>query len=593
MSYSRRQIEALGEPLGDSVTRKEAGRIVYGGGGGGGPQQVTQTTSNIPDWMRPQVETLLGAGMQQLFETEPIKDSKGNVTGQKIVGMKSYTPYSKNPEDYVAGFNPLQQQVQANAANLQVPGQFNQATQLANQAGQGAMMTPEQAMMYGRAGYNSGMTGQGLGLQAYQNAAQQAGTAQGAAYGYGGQGAGYGAQAAGLAPQAQGYGRQGAGYGQTAADIGLMGLQAQDYGMGVGQQARNYANQAAMAGQQYAMNATDPNAIQAYMSPFQQNVVQGQLLEAQRQADIAKMQRKAQFGRAGALSGSARAIEDAEADRNLATQKNAIMAQGLQSAFQNAQQAQQFGSTLGLQGLAGAQAGLGTALQGGQLGLSGIGQAISGQQAGMQGAGVGLQGLGQAGQLYGLGMQGSGLGLQGVGQAINAGQLGLQGAGVGLQGTGQGMQGAGYGLQGVQGAQAGYGLGGNLAQILGGLGTQQLAGQTGVLNFQNQIGGQQQQQVQNVINQAISDYAQAQNYPMQQLNSFNSLLRGYVVPGQTATQYQAPPSFASQAAGLGVGAYGASQLAGLLGGGKKKGGVIKTGGIEQLAMRRALRGGKQ
>jgi hypothetical protein len=31
----------------------------------------------------------------------------------------------------------------------------------------------------------------------------------------------------------------------------------------------------------------------------------------------------------------------------------------------------------------------------------------------------------------------------------------------------------------------------------------------------------------------------------------------------------------------------------MFGGGKKKGGVIKTGGIEQLAMRRALRGGKQ
>ena len=36
MSYSRRQLEALGEPFGDSATRKEAGRIVYGGGGSGG-----------------------------------------------------------------------------------------------------------------------------------------------------------------------------------------------------------------------------------------------------------------------------------------------------------------------------------------------------------------------------------------------------------------------------------------------------------------------------------------------------------------------------------------------------------------------------
>ena len=36
MSYSRRQLEALGETLGECVTRKEGGRVIYGGGGGGG-----------------------------------------------------------------------------------------------------------------------------------------------------------------------------------------------------------------------------------------------------------------------------------------------------------------------------------------------------------------------------------------------------------------------------------------------------------------------------------------------------------------------------------------------------------------------------
>jgi len=54
--YSRRQLEALGEPLGDSVTRKEGGRIIYGGGGGGGQAPPTQTTSystNVPEYARP------------------------------------------------------------------------------------------------------------------------------------------------------------------------------------------------------------------------------------------------------------------------------------------------------------------------------------------------------------------------------------------------------------------------------------------------------------------------------------------------------------------------------------------------------------
>ena len=35
-SFSRRELYALGEMLGDSVTRKEGGRIIYGGGGSGG-----------------------------------------------------------------------------------------------------------------------------------------------------------------------------------------------------------------------------------------------------------------------------------------------------------------------------------------------------------------------------------------------------------------------------------------------------------------------------------------------------------------------------------------------------------------------------
>ena len=36
MSYSRRELYALGEPFGDSCTRKEGGRTIYGGGGSGG-----------------------------------------------------------------------------------------------------------------------------------------------------------------------------------------------------------------------------------------------------------------------------------------------------------------------------------------------------------------------------------------------------------------------------------------------------------------------------------------------------------------------------------------------------------------------------
>ena len=149
------------------------------------------------------------------------------------------------------------------------------------------------------------------------------------------------------------------------------------------------------------------------MSPYQQNVVDQQVEAARRQADISRTQRSSQAARAGAFGGARQAIENAEADRALQSQLANIQAQGSQAAYDKAIQSMQYGANLGLQGLGGAQSGLGTALQGGQLGLSGIGQALAGQQAAMQG-------VGQAGSMYGLGMQGaqSGLaGLQEIGRA--------------------------------------------------------------------------------------------------------------------------------------------------------------------------------
>ena len=591
MNYSRRQLEAFGEPLGESVTRLKPGGRVYGGGGGG-PTSTTVTQSNIPDWLRPQVEAVLGGATKELFQTKEVPGAINPETGERapstfeITGTKPFTPYSTNMRDYVAGFSPLQQQVQANVANLQVPGQFNQATGFANAAGMGGLESAQQALGYGNAGFQSGQLGQQLGIAGGQRFGEmgagygQLGAnlgMQGGAY-YGGMGAGYGQQAAELADTAL-------GYGDLASQIGRMGLEAQQTGRGITGQSQELAARQAAAGQDYARQMTDPYALQQYMSPYQQAVTDLQVEAARRQADISRTQRASQAARAGAFGGARQAIENAEADRALQSQLAAIQAQGSQSAYDKAVQAMQYGSNLGLQGLSGAQSGLGTALQGGQLGLSGIGQALAGQQAA-------LQGVGQAGSMYGLGMQGAGVGLQGVNAQLAGTAQGMQGAQVGLQGvdrqlagTGQGMQGAQVGLQGVSGAQAGYGLANQAASNLSNIGTAQLGAQTGILGLQNQIGGQQQAQEQAMINQAINNFAQAQEAPMQRMNQYNALLRGYAIPGQTSTQYQAPASPLSQVAG---GALVASSLAGL---GKKKGGKIDSGeGIDKLAMRRALAG---
>jgi hypothetical protein len=109
------------------------------------------------------------------------------------------------------------------------------------------------------------------------------------------------------------------------------------------------------AGQQYAQQATDPYAMQAYMSPFTNLALEPQLREASRRSAIEGQTQQAQAVRAGAFGGARQGIVEAERQRNLAQQQQDIYGRGMQTAFEQARQAQQFGSTLGLQGLSQAQ----------------------------------------------------------------------------------------------------------------------------------------------------------------------------------------------------------------------------------------------
>lgn len=108
------------------------------------------------------------------------------------------------------------------------------------------------------------------------------------------------------------------------------------------------------AGQRFAQQATNPYAVQSYMSPYMQNVVDTEKMAAARDFQIAQPMRQAQQTRQGAFGGSRGAIENAEAQRSLMSRLGEIQAKGTQNAFQNAQQQQQFGANLGLQGLQGA-----------------------------------------------------------------------------------------------------------------------------------------------------------------------------------------------------------------------------------------------
>ena len=239
----------------------------------------------------------------------------------------------------------------------------------------------------------------------------------------------------------------------------------------------------------------DPAVAINAMNPYQQNVTDIQLREAQRQADIASTGRQADQTSKGAFGGSRAAIMDAEAARNLALQKGDIQAQGLNTAYGQAQN--QFNTE---------------------------------QQA-----------------------------------RQNAAQLNAQ----------QGQFGAGLGLQGMQTALTG-------ASTLGNLGNTQYNQNMGINQMQNQLGAQQQQQVQSDLNNQYQDFQGSQNYPYKQIGFMSDILRGAPTTnaGSTMYNYQAPPSLMSQIGGLGataLGAFGAFNKAnGGMVGSYAKGGLVKS-----------------
>jgi len=240
-------------------------------------------------------------------------------------------------------------------------------------------------------------------------------------------------QAQSAAANLQVPGSMGVAQGMTAA--GTLGA------MGAG---RNYANQ-----------ATDPYAMQSYMNPYLNAALQPQLQEIGRQYDITGTQQMGNATKSGAFGGNREALMASENQRNKNIAMNQAIGSGYNNAFQQAQQAQQFGANLGLQGI---QAGLG-----------------------------------------------------------GASQLSNQGAA-------------------------------------------ELAARQGILGTQAQQGAQQQNQQQNVINQAVQNYATAQQYPYLQLGMLNSMLRGLPMQQATTQMYQAPPNQISQLAGLGTAGLGAAAM---------------------------------
>ena len=101
-------------------------------------------------------------------------------------------------------------------------------------------------------------------------------------------------------------------------------------------------------------------------------------------------------------------------------------------------------------------------------------------------------------------------------------------------------------------ALQGLGLANTAAGTLGQLGQNQYGQQMGINQLQNQYGAQQQTQNQNILNQQYQDFQNQVNYPYKQLGFMSDMLRGLPLSQGASTMYQAQPSLASQAVGLGL-----------------------------------------
>jgi hypothetical protein len=118
---------------------------------------------------------------------------------------------------------------------------------------------------------------------------------------------------------------------QVGTEIGQMGTPSQ-FNMGMGAAGSAYG---ILGGQ--LPSITNQGAMQQYMSPYQQNVVDVQKQEAIRDAQKGMMAQNLGAAKQGTYGGARQLLAQTELDRNLQTNLGRIQAQGLQSAYEAGQ----------------------------------------------------------------------------------------------------------------------------------------------------------------------------------------------------------------------------------------------------------------
>jgi hypothetical protein len=309
-------------------------------------------------------------------------------------------------------------------------------------------------------------------------------------------------------------------------------------------QGGQYATPFMQAAQMQGPQMFGMEQAQQYMSPYMQSVVDVQQRKAIDAARQAQLSNNLASARTGTYGGARQAVVQGLRESGLRQEMGDIQARGLQDAYSQAQQ--QFerdrSSTMQAQ-----LANLNTAQQ----------AAVQNQAAQLQTQGLTAQQAMQAA----LANQQAGLT---VGQQNLSAALGVQQLGAGQSLEAQRANQAASLQAAQQRLGAGQALAG-LAGTMGGLGTQQLAGQLDVLKTQGAFGDLERALEQQRIDAQRRDLIEKAQYGVTQVGQLSNILRGVPLNSSTQTAVTPPPSFASQLTGLGLTGIG---LYNLLGGGK-------------------------
>jgi hypothetical protein len=593
-------------------------------GGGSAPTETTQIVSNLPEYAEPFYRDLLAR-----------------------VGYESAVPYEAYPAQRLEYFTPSEQEAMRRFQQLGVSGtpeELMAAGDIAAQVGQGSPYA--QAMLAATAGaqgpstYEAGQSGFTYlpGARSITAGLPSQYTAQGrlSTYSAGDFDPGYLAQQRASVFDAE---RLGLGYqagafdpeyeagdiqqGYTARDL-QAGYKAREFDPGyvareLGQDytARDLQSEykgALDVGPGFeAGTIADPRTIEAYMSPYQQLVVDREKEEARRQSRIMEQQLGLQAAGAGSLGGYREAIMQAERQRSLEDQLGDIQAAGSQQAFEQAQrafeadraarlQAGQFGLQRGQaqqQALQEAerfrQAAFGTTEQARQAQQQmAISSFEAGERARQQAAQFGMtaqqqeeaarqaqeqfrqrtfeqnEAMRQAQMQLGLERFGAGIGaLQSAEQlrlqqfqANEAARQAQEQAALARARTSAELAQSGYGqlLSGEQQRLAAAGMMGDFV-------AQRQAQEMERLRAMQTAGQIERELLQRGLDLGYTDFLRQQAYPKEQLAFYSSMLQGLpIAPGQISQSYGITPSTTQQLLGAGIAGVGLYNALGGFGG---------------------------